>query len=51
MKQNANGKVKDLVKKVALNAGEQAIDGRFCRIWAYESEIPKILLKMPQKDS
>jgi len=35
----------------ALNAGKQAIDGRFCRIWVYEPEIPKSLLKLQKKDS
>jgi len=37
MKQKVDEKMKKLIKNAALNAGTQAIDEIFCRIWVYST--------------
>jgi len=50
MKQRFNEKVKEQVKKIAANEGEQMIEGFTCRVGVYEAEIPQKLLDLRKKD-
>jgi len=50
MKQQINEKVKAQVKKVALNAADQTIDGRWCRLGLYEAKISEKLLILIKND-
>lgn len=49
MKQKLNKKVREKIAQVAVNAGEQVIEGKFCIGWWYEPKIPQKLLKITRK--